>query len=102
MTKVPSIHVTRKDRDFKRASFGTDFIPPQSRLCFDRPLYSNLIAPISRIMDSSTSTVTVFVVTADIRSERRIDLHTTVGQLKVRIGHPGVLFILHFASFFNL
>ena len=53
-------------------------------------------------MDSSTSTVTVFVVTADIRSERRIDLHTTVGQLKVRIGHPGVLLILDFASFFNL
>ncbi len=51
-------------------------------------------------MDSSTSTVTVFVVTADIRSERRIDLHITVGQLKVRNGRPDLLFILHFASTF--
>ena len=102
MTKVPSIHVTRKDRDFKRTSFGTDFMPPQSRLCFDRPLHSNLIPPISRIMDPLTSTVTVFVVTADIRSERRIDLHTTVGQLKVRIGHPDVMFNLTFRVILNL
>ena len=59
---------------------------------FDRPLYSNLFAAISRVMTSSTSTVTVFVVTADIRSERRIDLHTTVGHLKVRSGRSDVLF----------
>ena len=53
-------------------------------------------------MDSSTSTITVFVVTADIRSERRIDFHTTVGQLKVRSDRPDILSTLHFASLFNL
>ena len=52
-------------------------------------------------MASSTSTITVFVVTADIRSERRIDLHTTVGQLKVRSGRPDVLFTLHFRVIFK-
>lgn len=73
---------------------------PMRSAVFDRPLYSNLFAAISRVMASSTSTVTLFVVTADIRSERRIDLHTTVGQLKVRSGRPDVLFTHIFCVIF--
>ncbi|KAL0953900.1 hypothetical protein HGRIS_005067 [Hohenbuehelia grisea] len=34
---------------------------------------------------SSSSVVTVFVVSADTRSERRFDLHTTVEQLKAKL-----------------
>ena len=90
-TKVLSIHVTRKNRDFKRLHLGLTPCPREVGCVLiesNRPLYSNLFAPISRIMDPSTSTISVFVVTADIRSERRIDLHTTVGQLKVRGWSP--------------
>ena len=63
-------------------------LPTRGRLYLVPLLYSDLFAPVSRIMASSTSTISVFVVTADVRSERRIDLHTTVGQLKVRAALP--------------
>ena len=74
----------------KRTLVGTAFVRPRSsrdRLCLIT-LGLDLAGPVSRIMASSTSIITVFVVTADVRSERRVDLHTTVGQLKVRAVLP--------------